>query len=282
MPQVQVALRERARGKNIRVNDVMSYIVTGTSDTSESAAKRAYTPQDVMKANSELKPDVEWYLIKQIFPPVERLCAPITGTDPMHLAECLGLDTRKYAIGSTSKAQDEKEIHPLESQIDDSIRFADAQRLSIRCRGCKEAFTFEGLSSAEVSAVGMTCPNSSCGKSISTLSVAAQLESQIRTQAAKYYEGWLVCDDTSCGNRTKQMSVYGHRCLGPKAAGTGCLGRMSYEYSDKELYNQLLYFASLWDLEKAKSKAKVAERGMYSRETRIQFERLELTFRQRR
>jgi DNA polymerase alpha subunit A len=31
---------------------------------------------------------------------------------------------------------------------------------------------------------------------------------------------------------------------------------MSYEYSEKRLYNQLLYFAGLWDVEKAKERAK--------------------------
>jgi DNA polymerase alpha subunit A len=30
---------------------------------------------------------------------------------------------------------------------------------------------------------------------------------------------------------------------------------MSYEYSEKEIYNQLLYFAGLWDVDKAKSAA---------------------------
>jgi DNA polymerase alpha subunit A len=31
---------------------------------------------------------------------------------------------------------------------------------------------------------------------------------------------------------------------------------MSYEYSEKRLYNQLLYFATLWDVDKAKAGAK--------------------------
>ena len=32
-----------------------------------------------------------------------------------------------------------------------------------------------------------------------------------------------------------------------------CRGRMSYEYTEKKLYNQLLYFASLFDSEKIKN-----------------------------
>ena len=56
MPQVQVALRAMAQGKTVRANDVMSYITTGDSQSSEHAAKRAYAPQDVLKPESELKP----------------------------------------------------------------------------------------------------------------------------------------------------------------------------------------------------------------------------------
>ena len=280
MPQVQVALRAMAQGKTVRANDVMAYIVTGDSKSSESAAKRAYAPQDVLKTDTELKPgqssslslrpgrasltslDVEWYLYKQIFPPVERLCAPLDGTDAVRLAECLGLDTRKYQISSSS-AQADQEIHPLESQIDDEIRFKDAARLSLRCRYCKNSFTIDGLSQtlAFCSPDGLRCPNTSCGKALANISVVAQLEHQIRQQTSKYYEGWLVCDDASCGNRTRQMSVYGHRCLGPKGLGIGCLGRMSYEYTEKMMYSQLLYFQSLWDVDKAKAKAKGDDKG---------------------
>lgn len=34
--------------------------------------------------------DYDHYLSQQIFPPVERLCDPIEGTDRARLAECLG------------------------------------------------------------------------------------------------------------------------------------------------------------------------------------------------
>ncbi|EPQ63618.1 hypothetical protein BGT96224_636B [Blumeria graminis f. sp. tritici 96224] len=56
------------------------------------------------------------------------------------------------------------------------------------------------------------------------------------------------------------MSVYGHRCLGPQALGKGCLGKMRYEYSEKMIYNQLLYFMSLFDVDKAKEKCTEAEK----------------------
>jgi DNA polymerase alpha subunit A len=261
MPQVQVALRDLSRGLTVRKDDVIPYIVTGDGKTSEGPAKRSYRPDDVEKADSGLKPDVEWYLFKQIFPPVERLCANISGTDTVRLADCLGLDVRRYSINNNaSSGGNEAEIHPLESQIDDEVRFKDAFRLTLRCRSCKATFAYEGLQGGMdmCSPAGITCR---CGHVLSTLSVMAQLEHQIRQQTSKYYEGWLVCDDQACGNRTRQMSVYGHRCLGPRGLGHGCLGKMHYEYTEKMMYNQLLYFSTLFDVEKAKNTAKGTEKG---------------------
>jgi len=258
MPQVQVALREIARGKNIRKGDVISYVVTGNGkDTSQPVAKRAYTPQDVTKTDSELSVDVEWYLGKQIFPPVERLCANITGTSTSQLAEQLGLDIRRYA-NNTSAAQNgsqDFEVHPLESQVPDEIRFAECARLSLRCRKCKTATPFEGILAPgqRTTTQGITC--GACSTLIPNLSIVMQVEHAIRMQAGRYYEGWLCCDEPQCGARTRQMSVYGTKCLGPQGRAAGCLGRMRYEVGEREAYNQLLYFASLFDVDKAKTKA---------------------------
>lgn len=261
MPPAQVALRELTRGKTVRPNDVISYIVTnGDAETASlPPAKRSYTLQDVIKPDSGLKPDIEYYLLKQIFPPIERLCAPIPGTDAVRLAECLGLDVRKYQINNTSSGgnQQNTDIFPLESQIPDSVRFENAVRFTLTCRSCKERSVFEGVaaSSNMCTPNGLICPNQGCQRPFSVLTIVAQLESQIRAQASKYYESWLVCDDSACGNRTRQISVYGHRCLGPRGHAEGCLGRMSYEYTEKQLYNQLLYFAGLFDADKIKAAA---------------------------
>ncbi|KAI5460009.1 putative DNA polymerase alpha catalytic subunit [Mariannaea sp. PMI_226] len=256
MPQVQVALRELARGKTVRKGDVISYIITGDGKSSEPAPKRAYAPAD-LKVDSSLLPDVEWYIGKQIFPPVERLCANIEGTSTSQLAEQLGLDVRRYSSfqNQQNSSSNELEIHPLDSQIPDEVRFAECARLSIRCRKCKTSSTFEGLAASpdSVSASGILC--SSCGATISTISIVAQVEHAVRVETTRYYENGLVCDDSQCGNRTRQMSVYGSRCLGPKGLARDCLGRMRYEYTEKAIYNQLLYFASLWDVDKARAKA---------------------------
>ena len=53
------------------------------------------------------------------------------------------------------------------------------------------------------------------------------------------------------------MSVYGSRCLGPKGLARDCLGRMKYEVGERDIYNQLVYFSSLFDVEKARARATI-------------------------
>jgi DNA polymerase alpha subunit A len=265
MPSVQVALRQIAKGKHIKAKDVMSFIITGQSNGSaEQAAKSAYPMEDVLKQDSELKPDIDYYLHKQILPPVERLCAPISGTDVTHLADCLGLDTSKYRVSTVSGNgnSNEADIQPLESQVPDAVRFKDAVPLQLSCRSCKTNFAYRGLISppssldseikdAIITHDGVACPNESCKKLLLNLTLVAQTEAHIRQHIARYYSNWLVCNDQACGMRTRQISVYGHRCLGPKGLAKDCLGVMQPEYTEKMLYNQLLYTSSIFDVDRA-------------------------------
>ena len=254
MPQVQVALRALATGKSVRVNDVISYITTApTENSSETAAKRAFSPLDVQKSSGELKPDIDWYLAKQIFPPIERLCAPIDGTDAVRLAECLGLDPKKYALSSAEKPEGNvQDIYPLESQLPDGIRYKNCPRLQLTCINCKHTFPFLGIANSLsfVTPQGVVCPAEGCGKLFKTITLVAQTEHAIRVLASEYYDGWLVCDDPSCGARTRSMSVYGHRCLGPNRLAHGCLGRIGWEKGGRGLGSTLGFWRGIWDVEK--------------------------------
>nr|POE94229.1 dna polymerase alpha catalytic subunit [Quercus suber] len=268
MPSVQVALRLISKGKHVKAKDVMSFVICGNSSGSaENAAKNARSMDEVMAKDSDLGPDIDYYLHKQILPPVERLCAPINGTDVSLLAECLGLDTSKYRTSGAGNLSDQSStITTLESQVPDHIRFKDCEPLDLLCTGCMHHFEYRGLNYvpptteepltplAILTNNGLACPQLECKKSICTLQLSTQLEGQIRRHTSKYHSAWLVCDDPACGMRTRQMSVYGHRCLGPRGLAYGCSGRMSFEYSEKALYNQLLYLQGLFDIEKSLEK----------------------------
>ena len=62
-----------------------------------------------------------------------------------------------------------------------------------------------------------------------------QLERQIREHISKYYLGWTVCDDSTCGNKTRMMSVYGKRCLRQE-----CTGRVTFEVGVNDPVHELV------------------------------------------
>ncbi|KAF5385769.1 hypothetical protein D9615_002206 [Tricholomella constricta] len=248
-PHVQVALRMKAKGGSSRAGDVISYVFClgeGEESAKTAQADRAKHPDELRRAGSELKIDFEYYLAHQVLPPIERLCEPIEGTDRARLAECLGLDPAKYRTSSIS-GPDERAFSSLDSQMSDAQRFKDCQSFFVRCRHCKGELPFAPLHDRDASIIlttGPTCP--ACQKPFSVGSLTVQLETQIRAFIAKYYEGWTECNDPTCGHRTRMMGVYGRRCLRP-----GCRGTVSFEYTDAQLYNQLRYFSSLFDGQRA-------------------------------
>ncbi|KAF7356957.1 DNA polymerase [Mycena venus] len=248
-PHVQVALRMKLRGGDAKLGDVIPYVfclAEGEQTAKTAQADRAKHPEEFKKPDSGLKLDYEYYLGHQVLPPIERLCEPIEGTDRSRLAECLGLDPTRYRA-ATSSSVDEPTFSSLDSQMSDSERFKDASPFIVRCRRCSVQLPFAPIHDRDrsiLSPSGPACPE--CKQLISPGSLQTQLETQIREQIAKYYEGWTVCDDTACGFRTRKMGVRGRRCL-----QKGCKGKVVFEYSDARLYNQLRFYSSLFNAEKA-------------------------------
>ncbi|SJL03302.1 related to POL1-DNA-directed DNA polymerase alpha, 180 KD subunit [Armillaria ostoyae] len=252
LPHVQVAMKMKARGGSARAGDVIPYIfclAEGEESAKTGQADRARHPDELRKAESELKIDYQYYLSQQILPPIERLCDPIEGTDRTRLAECLGLDPSRYRTAISSSFSEEHAFASLDSRTSDTERFKDATPFIVRCPACRGELAFAPLNDRESSIVhahGTACLSPACQKPIPSGSLQLQLEAQIRRHISTYYEGWTVCDDTTCGNRTRMMGVYGRRCLKQE-----CRGSVAFEYSDAQLYDQLRYFSSLFDGERA-------------------------------
>ncbi|EIW68554.1 hypothetical protein TREMEDRAFT_31892 [Tremella mesenterica DSM 1558] len=253
-PHVQVALRMKSKGVAVRAHDVIPYIMCLGEDgkSAKSAhADRAFHPDDLRRQGSELRIDFDFYLDGQILQPVLRLCESIEGTDRARLAECLGLDPTRYATHTGGEVT-EKQFFTFESQISDKERFKDASPLSLRCIGCHSVSNFEGLlddSSNMLQPTGLICPV--CSSIYPTPSISVQMENQIRAHVARYYLGYTICDGEGCGARTRMMGVYGRRCLG--LVKEGCKGVVRLEYSDQKLHDQLLYFHTLFNTDKALS-----------------------------
>ncbi|KDQ50145.1 hypothetical protein JAAARDRAFT_74363 [Jaapia argillacea MUCL 33604] len=235
-PHVQVALRMKSKGGNARSGDVIPYIFclgTDGETAKTGQADRARHPDEV---------HYEFYLAHQVLPPIERLCEPIEGTDRSRLAECLGLDPNRYRSTGSGESE-ERYFSTLDSQISDSERYRDCTPFTVRCASCQGEMPFAPVNDRDSSllyASGPACI--ACQSPLSPASIHVQLETQIRGHIAKYYEGWTVCDDTTCGNRTRMARVYAKRCL-----KSGCRGSVTFVYSDSQLYNQLRFYSSLFN-----------------------------------
>ncbi|KAG2209774.1 hypothetical protein INT47_001922 [Mucor saturninus] len=249
-PHVQVALRMLKSGRNAKNGDMVPYVICKvneeTSGDKKGAALRAYHPDDVVKQGMQL--DIEWYLYQQVHPPLTRLCSPIEGTDPARLAECLGLDTKRYNF-NIGQSDNSVEFVTLDSQTSDSERFKACDKLLLNCRCGEKGIEYTGIVrkiDEQTIQCGLDCPK--CKKTIPVASLKVQAQLAARSYIKRYYDNWYVCDDITCGNRTRLLSVFGRRCV-----VHSCRGYVKREYSDKQLYTQLLYLSMVFDPVKAKS-----------------------------
>ncbi|KAG2147493.1 hypothetical protein DEU56DRAFT_899384 [Suillus clintonianus] len=226
------------KGGGARNGDVIPYVfcvAPGEETVKTAQADRAKHPDEIKKAAGELVVDYEHYLANQ----------PIEGTDRARLAECLGLDPGRYRISGSTQAG--SELTTLDSLVSDAERFRDVAPFLVRCRGCAGQMAFTPVYDRDASIMlssGLTCP--ACSAPLGSASLQTQLEVQIRSFVAKYYEGWVVCEDPACGYETRSMRMYGWRCGAPG----GCKGRAQFKYWDTELYTQLRYCSTLFDVEK--------------------------------
>lgn len=258
MPAVQVALRMRKTGRMVKAGTVITFVITkqednennGESTGAQSVAERAYALHEVMMKGNNLRPDPEYYLEKQIFAPVERLLERIDSFDTVRLISSLGLDSKKYLrhSGPDGNGPGNDSLQPLETTISDMERFKDSSSLNLNCPNCSSKFPYGGIVASNYYQHcfnGLQCKM--CQHVFTPLQMTSQVERNIRSHISLYYAGWLKCDDATCGNVTRQLSVFGKRCL-----NEGCTGVMHYRYTDKQLYNQLLFFDSLFNCEKIK------------------------------
>ncbi|KNC54797.1 DNA polymerase [Thecamonas trahens ATCC 50062] len=257
-PHVQVALRMRQQNKPARRGDYIQYVIV--KGASKSVAERAFSPDEVLRANGELELDVEWYLAQQVHPPVSRLCEPIEGTDPGQIADCLGLDSSRFNRVFYSEGADD--LFQAAAAASDAVKYKDCQRLLVPCRTCKASHPFTGPFAVNDGIItsGLRCPGTlpaddasagatrPCTGVFDRAAIDNAITRQLRTLLKSYYAAWYVCDDESCSNRTRQVSLRGHglQCLVPI-----CTGTMHPEVPSKTVYLQLLYLQSLFDVDHA-------------------------------
>ncbi|KHJ48876.1 DNA polymerase [Trichuris suis] len=250
-PHAAVALRMNSLGHHFQHGDVIDYVIC-LDGTSNPATKRAYHLKEVQAQSLSI--DVKYYLSQQVYPVVARLCEPIEGADVVRLAECLGLDPsfchRHISAGIEDKAQD---VFASSRLID--VSSCTPFRYTCPEVECGRLVEINGVFQGQGSKLQLSlasCPGENCN--FSPLSRAKYLKDilrlEIRKFINKYYEGWLVCDDISCGYRTRRMSNWLNSAGQPYCLKCR-LGYLSREYSERALYNQLYYYQRLFDFHDA-------------------------------
>ncbi|KAJ3207497.1 DNA-directed DNA polymerase alpha catalytic subunit pol1 [Entophlyctis luteolus] len=242
-PHVQVALQMKAKGLSVRVGDTVPYvIVVGEGSGSQFVALLELTGKFV---------DYQYYLANQVLPPLSRLLNPIEGTDQGRIAACLGLDAAKFQNTFDVAELIEEKMYTLESTISEEERFKKCDKVHIYCPTCDVASEFPGLVRLVVDEngnanfeSGLVCGNIDCKSPIPVPSVYQQFLVAMRAHIRRYMYGFSVCEERSCGARTKCIAVLVHRCQMP-----GCEGILVPEYSDSMLLTQLEYFRSLFSKE---------------------------------
>lgn len=125
-PHVCIANRmkdKQGKTDNELVSVYIPYIICQGS--AKQYAQRAYTPEEVMKSQGDLKVDIDWYLSQQIYPPISRLIEHVEGIDGRFICECFGLDARKHSNMSNTTSAESKEEENIQQKFLDVAKNKD-------------------------------------------------------------------------------------------------------------------------------------------------------------
>lgn len=132
----------------------------------------------------------------------------------------VGLDAKKYSHTSISRLEEDN-LHTLDSQLTDSERFKNAEKWNINCNRCNHEYEFPGVVVIEGDRQfsGFECLNVECRSFISNKSLMVQLIACMHKYLERYLDQSAICDDSTCRIRTRNVGVYGRKCLQPKCKG---------------------------------------------------------------
>ncbi len=141
-------------------------------------------------------------------------------------------------------------------------RFAQCERLLLKCQDCHHYAGVAGVfqkdepTAADSSATptpaprrqqlrsALFCPD--CSATYNPAYVCNQIDAFVRKHISNYYSMELQCSDPSCGHESRQL-LFRRRvcCVNPNVK---CNNRVDQKHSAAQLYNQLVYYRSLFDV----------------------------------
>jgi DNA polymerase alpha subunit A len=261
---------------NVSVGSFIEYIVckqprdgADRGGGHKGVAQRAYHIKEIEKSMKDhpddpskaLQVDREWYLEQQILPPVGRYCDPIEGVHIGQLAQALGLNADRYKHlqrgnnGGAGVVDEEEDLEDKILRITNPLqKYKDiCAPLKVKCRHCRCSYDFGGVYDFRTpnAKCGLVCPSPHCKGIVAedmaerkrdVVAMKNSLSLQIWKFVNEYYGREWICLDLSCSFRTRQIPLNGTRC--PKL---GCSANMKESYSASQLFDQLRYFAFLFD-----------------------------------
>ncbi|ORX60398.1 hypothetical protein DM01DRAFT_1380740 [Hesseltinella vesiculosa] len=234
---VQVALKMREAGKIIKQGDMVPFVIGKTSVEEHAAlADKAFIPETVEQRTCEL--DLDWYLERQVLPPVVRLCEQLMDTSDFSVM--LGLASRAMKSQQRSKPQPKNRLASEEHVEFKLLERPKPETWCLRCPACSHTFAMDNFARCTRGrwVVGFAC--SQCSKTLTRGSVACQLQLAIRHFVRQYYHSAWVCNNLDCDYRSAIFNLQDDHTQ-------HCQGRIQREYNEEMLYAQLVYFKQMFD-----------------------------------
>ncbi|XP_006835733.1 PREDICTED: DNA polymerase alpha catalytic subunit [Chrysochloris asiatica] len=255
LPHVHVALWINSQGgRKVKAGDTVSYVIC-QDGSNLSASQRAYAPEQLQKQDS-LTIDTQYYLAQQVHPVVARICEPVDGIDAVLIATWLGLDPTQFRVHHY-KDEENDALLGGPAQLTDEEKYRDCERFKCPCPMCGTENIYDNVfdgSGTDMEPSLYRCSNIDCKASplAFTVQLSNKLIMDIRRCIKKYYDGWLICEEQTCRNRTRHLPLHFSR-NGPLCQV--CMkATLRPEYSDKSLYTQLCFYRYIFDAEYAQEK----------------------------
>lgn len=242
LPHVKVAKRLLDQGdSSIKAHVYIPYIICKQSvnavQPSKSLADRAYHLKEVIR--DSLKPDLMWYKENQILASVSRLCKHIKEMDMFQIANCLGIDSRKYeSINKIEEADTNATMYYSNSALVCGIA---KNPIKLTCPSCnKERLVGKVTDSTKVNFESILhcedCKNYNTDYNF----LLNQVILNTKMALGSYYQLRQHCG--KCDTRTR-LIITSEECK----EGNCRRGRYKFEIQEHDVANDLNFQAKLFD-----------------------------------
>lgn len=142
-------------------------------------------------------PDVDWYIMQQLLPPITRLIEHIEGIEVDFVAQCLGVDPKKYKYHTQANrdenGENENAALPsaiLKTETQTSLKDRSIAKLTVKCPNCEESNEIAGIFRHDKKGCsGLICKNEECNQLLPEKFLKNRLTLFLRQLLDLYYDG---------------------------------------------------------------------------------------------